>query len=449
MLAFREKRVRRRQELLEAFQLPIVCLGLNIPGEYKNFPWASRSFHEEIEAFTLALEAEGIGVSNVEKEEEAAGYTAYISANAGSGILKTLALRIEENHPLGRLFDIDVYEGNGKKLSREDSGAAMRPCLICGGNAFSCGRSRAHTSEELQRAVLGIMENHLRQKLGDKVCSAALWAVMSEAAITPKPGLVDRANSGAHKDMDFFTFIDSASELLPWFRFCALAGFDSDAAPVTFFNSLRPQGRIAEVLMKRASGGVNTHRGYIFSLGLLSAAYGRLYRNAEEPELAALLEFLKEMTSTLGEDFGRLDKSPFHAEPSHGEAAYASSGIQGIRGEVSRGFPAVIEYALPRLKSMSQEGCSLNDAGIAALLELLAHTEDTNIIHRVGNRVFYSIQEELKAFFSLKPDLQAIREKASALDLEFIAKNISPGGSADLLGVSFFLYRLFKDRVQS
>jgi len=450
VLAFREKRASRRQELLAEYSLPLACLGLNIPGEYKAFPWARRSFHEEMETFALALEAEGLAVSHAESEEESAGYTAYISIAADPEALKALALRIEENHPLGRLFDIDIYESGGKKLSREDTagipGSSPRPCFICGENGFACARSRAHTPEELYASVLRIMENWLRQTLGDRVSSAAVWAMMSEAAITPKPGLVDRANSGAHRDMDFFTFIDSASAILTWFHSCALAGFDSEGEdPQALFESLRPPGRVAEVLMKRATGGVNTHKGYIFSLGILSAAYGRLFRNTELPGLAGVLEFTKDMTAKLGEDFSRSQAK----EASHGEAVYAQTGIQGIRGEVSRGFPVVSEHALPLFRRMLKEGYSLNDAGIAVILKLMAHTEDTNIIHRGGAEALGTIQEDLRSFFASGPadmDMETIREKAAALDREFIFRNISPGGCADLLGTTFFLYRLFEGR---
>jgi holo-ACP synthase/triphosphoribosyl-dephospho-CoA synthase len=340
VLAYREKRARRRQEFLSEYPFPLVCLCLNIPGEYKDFPWAQRCFREEIETFALALEAEGVKISHRESEEENSGYTAYISAAADAAALKTLALRIEETHPLGRLFDIDIYEPGGRKLSRQAAGQdpggepSARPCLVCGGDAFACGRSRVHPPEQLHRAVMGIMEAWFRQNLGDRICSAAAWAMMSEAAITPKPGLVDRAHSGAHSDMDFFTFIDSASALLPWFRFCALAGFDSGVenhalgGPAALFEALRPPGRMAEVLMKRATGGVNTHRGYIFSLGILSAAYGRLYRDAQEPGMAGLLEFTKAMTRSLGEDFSRSRQggAPI-GEITHGQAVYAARGV--------------------------------------------------------------------------------------------------------------------------
>jgi holo-ACP synthase/triphosphoribosyl-dephospho-CoA synthase len=260
-------------------------------------------------------------------------------------------------------------------------------------------------------------------------------AMMSEAAITPKPGLVDRANSGSHKDMDFFTFIDSASALLPWFKECALSGFDSGTSPKKLFENLRLPGRMAEVTMKKASGGVNTHKGYIFCLGLLSAAYGRLYRVTEKPNIAELVAFIKDMTVSLDKDFSR----PRKDEVSHGEAVYAQTGIQGIRGEAARGFPSVVEHALPLFRRLLNEGHNINDTGTAVLLKLLAHAEDTNIIHRGGAEALHAIQDELKSFFAANPDMESIREKTADLDRQFISKNLSPGGAADLLGVTLFL----------
>ncbi|MCL1818313.1 MAG: citrate lyase holo-[acyl-carrier protein] synthase [Spirochaetaceae bacterium] len=448
VLAFRERRAARQEALLGELRLPLACLGLNIPGGYKDFPWARRAFREEIRVFTLALKAEGIDVLHEEREEEASGCTAYIAAAADAAVLKAAAIRCEETHPLGRLFDIDIHAAEGRKLSREDLQSPPRPCLVCGNSGFACARARVHSPEELGSAVRGIMETWLRQKLADTVCAAAVRAMMSEVAVTPKPGLVDRANNGAHSDMDFFTFIDSTAALLPWFRECAVAGFAGSGKPLPFpgplpevsapkdlFASLRPPGRVAEVLMRQATGGVNTHRGLIFCLGILSASYGRLYRDSGNPSLAEILELCRAMTTDLGEDFSRVSARGL----SHGETAYVRSGMRGIRGEVSRGFPTVSGYALPVLRRMLKEGHTVNDAGIAVLLHILAHAEDTNIAHRGGEGALSSVQEDLRAFLAANPGMEALREKAASLDKAFIAANISPGGCADLLGVAFFL----------
>jgi holo-ACP synthase/triphosphoribosyl-dephospho-CoA synthase len=352
--------------------------------------------------------------------------------------LKTLALHIEETHPLGRLFDLDVLDGEGK-ITRTALGAGERKCLVCGGGAFACGRSRAHRVEELAAAVIHIMENFFREHLGTIISGAVLGALMGEVAATPKPGLVDRANNGAHRDMDFFTFIDSTAAILPYFRNCALAGFGDPAAPEELFNSLRPAGKIAELDMRNATGGANTHRGLIFSLGVLCAAFGRLYRRDEKPGLEDTLELCRSMTAHLHEDFSRASGEAL----SHGEALYIRHGIRGIRGEVSRGFPTVRNTAYPVLLRLLEEGHSLNDAGVAVFLRLLAETEDTNILHRSGPETLRRIQEETAAFLATGPSMEDIRKKAGELDGEFIRLNISPGGSADLLAVTLFLWRLF------
>jgi holo-ACP synthase/triphosphoribosyl-dephospho-CoA synthase len=451
VLAEREYRSRRQEELLLRFGPPLIALTLNIPGEYKNFPLARRCFFEGLLAVKRRLRAEGITIRHEESAEGAAGYRGFIvPAAAGAGI-KALCLDLEETHPLGRLLDIDVLEGEGK-ISRGALGRPERKCLICGGSAFACGRSRAHSLEELYGAVIRIMEDFLRGRLGDIISGAALGALIGEVAITPKPGLVDRANNGAHADMDFFTFIDSAAAILPYFRQCALAGFESDPGPggpdsldpVELFNALRAGGKVAELFMREASGGVNTHRGLIFSLGILSAAFGRLFRHKETPGIEEILTLCAAQTARLEEDFSRLREtaSPKAEGISHGEAQYLRHRISGIRGEVSRGFPLVRDIAYPLLCELLARGHSLNDAGAAVLLRLLAHTEDTNIVHRAGPQALGDLQKEIAAFLAENPTREETLKKATELDREFIRLHISPGGSADLLAVSLFLYRL-------
>ncbi|MDR1099350.1 MAG: citrate lyase holo-[acyl-carrier protein] synthase, partial [Treponema sp.] len=452
-LAEKEDRARRQRELLDQFGPPVLCLTLNIPGAYKCFPLARRCCFEGLEALKRCLRAEGIIIRHEETGEGAAGYRALIAAGGEGFYLKELAIYIEEQHPLGRLFDIDVLEERGK-ISRTALKAGERKCLICGGSAFACGRSRAHGLEELSGAVIKIMENFFREKLGTIISGAALGALMGEAAITPKPGLVDRANTGAHRDMDFFTFINSSAAIIPYFRDCALAGFESapipdektaetpapekTPSPVALFNSLRRGGKIAELVMREASGGVNTHRGLIFSLGILSAAFGRRYRHDEKPGLRDLLALCRSMTARLYEDFSQ---APGGGR-SHGEALYARYGIGGVRGEAFRGFPTVEDLSLPAFRRLLDEGYSLNDAGVAVFLLLLAHTEDTNIVHRSSPEVLKQIQENAAAFLAAKPGVEEMRKKAAELDGEFISLNISPGGSADLLAVTLFLHRL-------
>jgi holo-ACP synthase/triphosphoribosyl-dephospho-CoA synthase len=443
LLAERDRRAQRQGELLSRYRSlapsgvepSLLSFSLNIPGEYKRFPLADRCFQEELRITRLSLEAERIPIIYAESSQRAAGYGAFIIAGAEAERLKDLAENIEDTHSLGRLFDIDVLKATGDKLSRLDGG---RPCLICGKPAFPCARSKAHDPEELIHAVIGLMEGFMRERLGDLVASAALRALLGEAAVTPKPGLVDRANNGAHRDMDFFSFIDSTAALLPWFRYCALGGYESAGSgdgrdPRALFRSLRRRGKTAELLMRRAAG-ANTHRGLLFSLGILSAAYGRLYREYEKPDTGALLDFAARMTRSLGDDF-----SAPNPAPSHGELIYAKSGVTGARGEAAAGFPGVRNRGLPVLRRLLAEGRGMNEAGIGTLLHLIAHTEDTNIIHRSGVSSLDAIRAETAAFLAGNPGMEEMKKKAEEMDRDFIARNISPGGAADLLAVSIFL----------
>ncbi|MDR0759687.1 MAG: citrate lyase holo-[acyl-carrier protein] synthase [Treponema sp.] len=451
VLDFREDRKRRQDELLARFHPgagrtagTLVSLSLNIPGEYKHFPWALRAFREEMDFFSRALRSEGITILHEERIEKNPGYTGLIAAAETGERLKRLGTWTEERHDLGRLFDIDVFNDRGEKISRRDGGGPGRSCLICGGDPFCCARKRAHSREELTEAVFSILGGFFRKNLEGTIRSAAVKALLYEAAVSPKPGLVDRFHNGAHGDMDFFSFINSTAAIAPFFADCAAAGFDyretaeMDDGGLALFESLRQGGRIAEERMREASGGANTHRGMIFSLGIISAAYGFLFHDQERPPAEALFALCQSMTRNLKADFAGAGRAL-----SHGEAIYRSQGIAGIRGEVSRGFPVVRDYALPHLARMLEQGISLNDAGIVILLGILARLDDTNIIHRSDLATLRAVQEDLREFLEKNPDPLAATEKARRLDREFTQKNISPGGSADLLGVAFFLHLLF------
>ena len=445
VLAFREEKAQKQAKLLTKFHFPLLCLALNMPGEYKRFFLADSSFQEELRIMRLTLEAERIQIIHEEMLKSSGGSAAFISANVDPKKLKVLAQAIEDNHPLGRLFDIDVLDKDGEKKSRGDLGNARRPCLICGGDAFACGRSRTHSAEELRKAATDLMLMFRRESLENMVISAAQRALIGEAAVSPKPGLVDRLNNGAHRDMDFFSFIDSSAAIIPYLRKCALAGFNAAKKPpekmeagfpAALFQSLRLSGKIAEIEMFAASGGVNTQKGLIFSLGIASAAYGVFFRFREKVESDDVLDFISAMTAGIMDDFNN------SAGASHGKEVFKKCGTGGVREEAHRGFPSVRKCALPVLRRCLAETGSLNDAGITVLLHLLSTVMDTNIIHRAGMEALYAVQKDVSAFLETCPSSESIINYAEKLDREFIQKNISPGGCADLLATSFFLYRL-------
>ena len=122
---------------------------------------------------------------------------------------------------------MDVLRPDGSKVDRQELDLEARTCLICGGIAQNCARSRTHTVDQLREKTEELLETALANYESKKIARLACQALLYEVAATPKPGLVDRANSGSHKDMDFFTFQASAAALWPYFETCARIGMDS------------------------------------------------------------------------------------------------------------------------------------------------------------------------------------------------------------------------------
>lgn len=262
----------------------------------------------------------------------------------------------------------------------------------------------------------------------------ARQALMEEAETTPKPGLVDRETSGAHRDMDFSTFQRSAAALEPWFAAMAELGMTLDGPPEALFLALRPVGQRAEAAMYTATGGVNTHKGLIFTLGIYCGAAGRCLREQGCITEEALRETQQQMvTSILTEELARLRMGP---AATHGVRNLQAYGASGVRGEAIRGYPAVWEWALPVLR----QGGDRNRAKLQALLTLMAHCEDSNVLARQNPAVLRQVQADAAAFLesggAYGPDAP---DRLRRLDAEYTEKNISPGGCADLLATAIFL----------
>ena len=123
-----------------------------------------------------------------------------------------------------------------------------------------------------------------------------------------------------------------------------------------------------------------------------------------------------------------------------GQQLFVRFGLRGIRGEAEQGFPAVLNAGLPKLEQGVAQGLSLNDAGCAALLALMAAATDTNLIARSDRETQLHVTEQVRELLERSPFPN--REALDALDKAFIQKNLSPGGSADLLAMTYMLYFL-------
>lgn len=287
-------------------------------------------------------------------------------------------------------------------------------------------------------------EEGFKVQFSDCIAEFATRALLYEVSVTPKPGLVDRANAGSHQDMDFYTFLNSAVSLTPYFRKMTEVGTNlSPGKPEETFFKLQEIGKAAEAAMYRVTENVNTHKGAIFSLGILCGAVGRLRGNGKKLCPEALTEECIHMTKVPIEYFFEtMGDEPDTA----GCRFYRKYGIKGIRGEVMTGFPSVLKEGLPVLEELLDNGYSFDRAGSITLLHLIVATVDTNVITRSDYLTCMQIRKRLQKLISGNEILSTAM--IEALDEEFIRNNISPGGSADLLAVSWFLHFIKSERME-
>lgn len=265
--------------------------------------------------------------------------------------------------------------------------------------------------------------------MAGRIGSLAIRALYREVVLSPKPGLVSPTDSGSHQDMDFRTFLRSLQSLRDYFPAITRLGMTGPA-----FEPLRQLGVAAEAGMLLATGGINTHRGAIFNIGLLCAAAGALA--AEGVRLSADEVCAAVSQRWGGEILGAADP----AASSHGAVLARRYGCGGARREAAEGFPAALEVGLPAYREALRATGEPELAAIHSLFALVATLDDTNLLWRGGPAGLAFAQASARAFLadgSVLADDWAPR--ARRIHTDFVARNLSPGGSADLLGVTLFL----------
>lgn len=241
----------------------------------------------------------------------------------------------------------------------------------------------------------------------------------------PKPGLVSPVDTGSHSDMDAAMLHASAELLKPYFAELAAAG-----AQGAEMGRLRVIGIEAERAMLAATGGVNTYRGAIFGLGLLVAAAG--FRSVWRGD-----RLLGGIVSRLWGDAILAGPVPLR---SHGSSAARRYGVGGARRQAVNGFPALYKVGLPAL--IAGERLSSGEAEAARVqccFALIATLDDTNLLHR-GGPDGLEFARRGAAEFIARGGVGRVDWRAEACSLHeaFVERNLSPGGSADLLAMSLF-----------
>ena len=261
----------------------------------------------------------------------------------------------------------------------------------------------------------------------EQIGALARDALTREAVLSPKPGLVDAENSGAHKDMDVALLLTSASALEPYLTRFAVRGMqDASCSPEGRLSIIRADGREAERAMFAATGNVNTHKGALFLLGVLCYSAGYCFANgafSARDVCAVGAKLCKGITAELGDSAGR---------------AFARYGARGARGEAEDGFPHVLE-AMHAFRCAREQGATERDAWLVSLLGLIASLEDANVLTRCGETIARELRSGAEKIALRYPAGGAsLAGEIRALDRDCRVWNASPGGAADLLACAMF-----------
>jgi triphosphoribosyl-dephospho-CoA synthase len=268
-----------------------------------------------------------------------------------------------------------------------------------------------------------------------RVAGFATRALIDEANLTPKPGLVDCRGGGAHADMTLEIMHSSAFSLFSTFRLIAQIAERRDPS-----RRLREQvgaaGRDGERRMLVETGGCNTHRGAIWTIGLLIAGAAMRHNTAAARLIAGSAAQL-----------AKLHDRYAGALPTNGSIAAKTFGVAGARGEAKSGFPHIVEIGLPALQAARAKGVPEDRARLDALMAIMSRLADTCLLHRGGWNALQLARRGARMVLERGGTSSPAGNKAfMRLDTLLLCLGASPGGSADLLAGTLFLDALQQAR---
>lgn len=269
-------------------------------------------------------------------------------------------------------------------------------------------------------------EEHVSQ-----LAAIACECLIDEARLSPKPGLVDSRGNGAHQDLTLSLMERSANSLLPTFLQLAQQCWQRPA-DIALREVVGRLGREGERQMMAATGGVNTHRGAIWALGLLVSAAAMQGGHADAEQLTLTAAMLASL--------------PDSAAPkrfSNGLKASQRYRMPGAREEAQQAFPHIMQFALPQLRRSRAAGASESEARLDALMAIMTSLSDTCVLSRAGLLGLQTMQTGARAVLLAGGCMtEQGRATLARLDVEMLTLNASPGGAADLLAATLFIDRV-------
>ncbi len=266
------------------------------------------------------------------------------------------------------------------------------------------------------------------EELAERLADTATQALIDEARLSPKPGLVDSRSSGAHQDLNLDLMVRSAHSLTPTFYALALHSWQRPA-DIALRQDIGRLGRAGEAQMMVETGGVNTHRGAIWAMGLLVSAV------AMQPE-SLLPQHIAQRAAKIAALPDAFSPKKF-SKGSHAVQRYQ---VPGAREEAQGGFPHIIDCALPQLHRSRSRGASESEAQVDALLAVMTRLTDTCVLSRGGLPALHAMHQGAQAVLAAGGmHSVAGRQQLRHLERRMLADNVSPGGAADLLAATLFL----------
>lgn len=418
ILEAREKRAHHIEELMKEFKYKtIVILKSNVPGANKN----PNRLKFICNLYDSLIQKEfKLKITTKAKVGSADGNYVYYIIEEEGNIVKEKTILIEEENVLGKLVDIDVY--NEISITRSDLKCEMRKCLICDNYSHICVRNKTHTQEELFLKIDEITQNYLINLILNKTVKCIYY----ELDLYPKFGLVSSHNSGAHNDMDFQTFVNSTFAIKPFIKEYILYGLNDDNDPI----KLKEIGMRAEDAMFKVTNDINTQKGLIFILGIFIPVISTAIRN-NLGQAFIKKEIIKISETIIGDYYLDLVNKK---NKSHGDLIYLEYGLKGIRGEVLNGLEKVFEIPSYRDRPVGY-------MHLEYLIHIMSLLDDTTIAHRTNMETLKEVKVTMSKIVRTGGYTNNIA-LVSNLSNEYIKKNISPGGSSDMLVVKMIYEEL-------
>lgn len=404
VLRAREERAIQIEQLLERYEA-IVCIKANIPGPKKQTPEAVflvRFFIKQVMKFATSL----LGYF----QSEDGPYALFSAKSDDYFRLKKNFILIEESSTFGRLIDIDLYQKH-TEYHRDQP----RRCLICNDAAIVCQRNQKHTVLELENAFhnLFLTEYH------DWLSGIVSQCILDELNLSPKFGLVSPFSSGSHPDMNYSLMCRAKDAMLPFFSETGLRAIHDYYIQKPNRTHIHAIGLEAEEAMFLATGGVNAYKGLIFNLGyVVYSLMGVLMNGSEWISVFEYISYLShDLTAAISGD-----------PKTFGEKVLIEYGF-GARQAMQEGL-------VPVQRLFQQKHLNIEEQKLDALVYLMGEVDDTTLLKRCGSlSAYYKVKDRVRKL--QKSDYEDFSNECVSLGLTF-------GGSADLLIVSLFIYRMRK-----